>query len=70
MLAHARRLASHISGRIRKKGGRSHTANRSFGWMLDNLKTLRGKNLACWCKPGTACHADVLLRLANEKLSD
>lgn len=26
---------------------------------------LRGKNLACWCKPGTACHADVLLRLAN-----
>lgn len=26
---------------------------------------LRGKNLACWCKPGTPCHADVLLRLAN-----
>lgn len=38
-------------------------------WMLDNLKALRGKNLACWCKPGTACHADVLLRLANDKLS-
>lgn len=36
-------------------------------WMLDNLKTLRGKNLACWCKPGTACHADVLLRLANDQ---
>ena len=27
---------------------------------------LRGKNLACWCKPGTPCHADVLLRVANE----
>lgn len=26
---------------------------------------LRGKNLACWCKPGTPCHADVLLELAN-----
>jgi hypothetical protein len=26
---------------------------------------LRGKNLACWCKLGTACHADVLLELAN-----
>ncbi len=26
---------------------------------------LRGKNLACWCKPGQPCHADVLLRLAN-----
>lgn len=29
---------------------------------------LRGKNLACWCKPGLLCHADVLLEIANEKL--
>ena len=29
------------------------------------LPKLRGKNLACWCKAGTPCHADVLLRLAN-----
>ena len=28
-------------------------------------KELRGKNLACWCKPGEACHADVLLEIAN-----
>ena len=27
---------------------------------------LRGKNLACWCKEGTPCHADVLLDLAND----
>lgn len=26
---------------------------------------LRGKNLACWCPPGSPCHADVLLELAN-----
>lgn len=26
---------------------------------------LRGRNLACWCKPGTACHCDVLLEIAN-----
>lgn len=26
---------------------------------------LRGKNLACWCKLGDPCHADVLLELAN-----
>lgn len=26
---------------------------------------LRGKDLACWCKPGAPCHADVLLHLAN-----
>lgn len=27
---------------------------------------LAGKNLACWCKVGKPCHADVLLRLAND----
>jgi Domain of unknown function (DUF4326) len=27
---------------------------------------LVGKNLACWCKPGAPCHADVLLKIANE----
>jgi len=26
---------------------------------------LRGKNLACWCKLGAPCHADVLLAIAN-----
>lgn len=31
---------------------------------LDFLE-LRGKNLACWCKEGDPCHADVLLELAN-----
>lgn len=27
---------------------------------------LRGKNLACWCPLDRPCHADVLLRIANE----
>lgn len=26
---------------------------------------LAGKNLACWCKIGSPCHADVLLEIAN-----
>lgn len=26
---------------------------------------LRGKNLCCWCGPQEACHADVLLIIAN-----
>lgn len=30
------------------------------------VEELRGKNLACWCKPGDWCHADVLLELAND----
>jgi len=29
------------------------------------LAELSGKNLACWCRPGEPCHADVLLELAN-----
>jgi hypothetical protein len=28
---------------------------------------LRGKNLACWCPFDRPCHADVLIRIANEK---
>jgi hypothetical protein len=31
----------------------------------DVVRELRGKNLACWCKTGELCHADVLLALAN-----
>jgi hypothetical protein len=38
-------------------------------WMEPNPKSirkeLRGKNLACWCKIGDPCHADVLLKIAN-----
>lgn len=31
------------------------------------IAPLEGKNLACWCRVGTPCHADVLLELANPK---
>jgi Domain of unknown function (DUF4326) len=31
-----------------------------------DLSPLRGKNLACWCKIGEACHAAVLLEMANK----
>lgn len=36
-----------------------------IGIIIARLPELRGKNLACWCKPGEPCHADVLLELAN-----
>lgn len=26
---------------------------------------LAGHNLACWCRPGSPCHADVLIEIAN-----
>lgn len=32
--------------------------------LMAALHELRGRDLACWCAP-SACHADVLLRLAN-----
>ena len=32
--------------------------------LLADLHELRGKDLICWCAP-QACHADVLLELAN-----
>lgn len=37
-------------------------------WKEQKLAQLRGKNLACWCstEPGTFCHADVLLEIANK----
>lgn len=34
--------------------------------MLSRLrKELGGKDLACWCREGSTCHADILLELAN-----
>lgn len=43
-------------------GTKAHAARDQI---LARLPELRGKNLACWCKPGQPCHADVLLELAN-----
>lgn len=34
--------------------------------ILADIAELRGKDLACWCKPGNSCHADTLLELANK----
>ena len=34
---------------------------------LDEIRAhLAGRDLCCWCKPGEPCHADELLRVANE----
>jgi hypothetical protein len=33
---------------------------------LDVIRNeLAGHNLACWCRAGTPCHADILIELAN-----
>ena len=42
------------------------TTLRGMTLLREHLHELRGKNLACWCKAGEPCHADVLMALANE----
>lgn len=47
------------------------TGSRTFDrlWVLAHLEELRGHDLACFCDPLAACHADVLLDLANPEAS-
>jgi hypothetical protein len=36
-------------------------------YTLDDVRReLRGKDLACWCKPGSWYHADMLMQIAND----
>lgn len=39
----------------------------TVAWMHQHIHQLRGHDLACWCPIGQACHADVLLELANAR---
>jgi hypothetical protein len=41
-------------------------AEKTKAAILEGLESLRGKNLACFCKLDEPCHADVLLELANK----
>lgn len=57
---------------FRENSGYSYTASAIFSWTLTKpsdvatlLEPLRGKDLACFCKEGAPCHADILLELAN-----
>lgn len=36
-----------------------------FPTKFDIIFELEGKNLACWCRPGEPCHADLLIDIAN-----
>lgn len=43
-----------------------HDPAKPLGYGPDDVRSeLRGKDLACWCKLDCACHADVLLEIAN-----
>jgi hypothetical protein len=57
-------LGPSLSGRDWWQGPESDRRRKVF---KEDIGQLRGKNLACWCKPGAPCHADVLLELANRE---
>ncbi len=56
---------------IGRDGTRSEVIAKYRAWIVKqpdpmaSLDELRGRNLVCWCAPH-ACHADVLIELANE----
>lgn len=55
---------------IGKDGTRKEVIEKYEKWiqtqpeLLADLHELKGKILGCWCSP-SACHGDVLVRLAN-----
>lgn len=67
------RDASRIAGGFPTREAAARAAVLMFRAHLDDkpdlraaaVEQLRGKDLACWCKPGEPCHADVLLEIAN-----
>jgi hypothetical protein len=34
--------------------------------ILNSMHELKGKDLVCWCRAGSPCHANVLLKIANQ----
>lgn len=51
------------------KGPASLLSFRNPPRITEIVEQLRGKNLACFCRLGLPCHADVLLELANRPAS-
>lgn len=48
-------------------GRRQDEAFKALKEQAPRYAALRGKNLACWCKVGQPCHADLLLLIANRR---
>ncbi len=57
------RMADGLICVSRKAGYEEQSAARRH--VAQNLVTLRGKDLACWCALDRPCHADALLEIAN-----
>ena len=53
-------------GAVARFGDYIGHSNSSLGFNVDDIQTLKGKNLACWCSLSQECHADILLEIANQ----
>ena len=64
----------HVDGKIVLVRDRAHATQLYEEWFVwqekfgypPSLVPLRGKDLLCWCRLDQPCHADILLKLANE----
>lgn len=52
------------------KGPASLLSFRDPPRVTEIIEQLRDRNLACWCRIGDPCHADVLLELANRPICE
>ncbi|MDE2096438.1 MAG: DUF4326 domain-containing protein [Patescibacteria group bacterium] len=60
-----RRLAADLF-RLALMGEKSWPEGKSYPSIGEIREGLAGKDLACWCPLNQPCHADVLLKIANE----
>ena len=61
------RVGSGITLEAAIKAHRSALLAGKLAYTPDDVRAqLRGKNLACWCPPGSPCHGDVLMEIANQ----
>lgn len=53
-------------GNTREDAVRKYESSMSIMLKQDAAAELKGKNLACFCQLDKPCHADVLLKIANQ----
>jgi len=54
-----------LGGYMCVSNGDPEEQKKYMGFAKNNIESLRGKNLACWCPLDKPCHADILLEAAN-----
>ena len=54
-----------MGGLICLSTGNCEEQQRCYHAVGASISAMRGKNLACWCRVGQPCHADVLLEVFN-----